>query len=606
MAHLIPSLGAARFDTRGELRVAERLKEMLEDNAWVWHNLPVGVRGLHPDFVVIHPDHGLLVLEVKDWRIDAIVSADKLQVELLTARGPVREQNPFEQVRHYLFEVVRAIEADRDLVFGADHAFRGKPVVPFGFGVVFANITRRQYEQTDLSEVFAPARCLFRDEIGEGGEPEQFRAQLWAMVVRRIGAPLTMPQFDRLRALLFPEVRIHQIALPIDGPDAAPGQERALAVMDLQQEQLARSLGGGHRILRGVAGSGKTLILAFRAEQLSRTASRPVLVLCYGNGIAGRLESAMQDRGVEDRVQVSTFHGWCWRMARTYDIALPSSTQWPDFDQRLAAGVRVIVAAVDRGQVPSGQYDAVLVDEAHDFEEDWLRLAARMVHPDTRSLMIAYDDMQAIYKGRARPVWSQLGIEAKGRTTVLKINYRNTAQILRFARRFAADVLGAPGTRADEEDAVLVPEDAGREGLEPEVRRCVSYEAEGHAISQWLLGRKAAGYDWSHLAVLYPEHHIGERFARVLASAGVPFDVAKEHRNRVDTRVDAVRLLSMHNAKGLEFPCVAVGGLGALGSRAEAPLEDEVRLTYVAITRATHEALLTYSKESALVRRLLA
>ncbi len=53
-----------------------------------------------------------------------------------------------------------------------------------------------------------------------------------------------------------------------------------------------------------------------------------------------------------------------------------------------------------------------------------------MIDPAKRSLMIVYDDMQAIYKGRARPVWSQLGIETKGRTTVLKINYRNTAQIL--------------------------------------------------------------------------------------------------------------------------------------------------------------------------------
>ena len=39
---LIPTLGAARFDARGELRLAERLKDCLEDNAWVWHNIPGG------------------------------------------------------------------------------------------------------------------------------------------------------------------------------------------------------------------------------------------------------------------------------------------------------------------------------------------------------------------------------------------------------------------------------------------------------------------------------------------------------------------------------------------------------------------------------------
>ena len=62
--------------------------------------------------------------------------------------------------------------------------------------------------------------------------------------------------------------------------------------------------------------------------------------------------------------------------------------------------------------------------------------------------------------------------------------------------------------------------------------------------------------------------------------------------------------LSMYTAKGLEFPCVAIAGLGLLGRRGE-PDEEGVRLTYVGVTRATHEALLTYSTESALVQRLI-
>jgi superfamily I DNA/RNA helicase len=92
--------------------------------------------------------------------------------------------------------------------------------------------------------------------------------------------------------------------------------------MDLHQEQVARALSEGHRIIRGVAGSGKTLILAFRAEYLARAASKPVLILCFANGIAGRLEDAMQERGVEDRVQVRTFHSWCYQMLKTYGIPL--------------------------------------------------------------------------------------------------------------------------------------------------------------------------------------------------------------------------------------------------------------------------------------------
>ena len=112
MATLIPSLGSARFDSRGELRLAERLKDFLEENAYIWHNLPMGPRGRHPDFVIVHPAKGLLVLEVKDWRMDTIASATKSDVELVTTSGSVRTISPFEQARGYMFDVMKLIQSD--------------------------------------------------------------------------------------------------------------------------------------------------------------------------------------------------------------------------------------------------------------------------------------------------------------------------------------------------------------------------------------------------------------------------------------------------------------------------------------------------------------
>ncbi|MDR2186631.1 MAG: NERD domain-containing protein/DEAD/DEAH box helicase [Azonexus sp.] len=600
MATLIPSLGSARFDARGELRLAERLKDFLEDNVWVWHNLPVGAFGKHPDFVALHPRQGLVVLEVKDWRLDTIAGANKMQVDLLTNRGVVAAQNPFDQVRGYMLNVVDTLKRDALLVIESG-SLMGHLAMPFGYGVVFTNITRRQFEQTDLREVFPPHRCIFRDEMTESANPDVFREQVWNLASKHIAAALSLPQIDRVRALLFPEIRVTQIALPFE-EETAPADDRTLAVMDMNQELIARSMGEGHRIVRGVAGSGKTLILAFRAEQIAKAASRPVLLLSFANGITARLENAMQDRGVEDKVIVSTFHSWCWKMLRLYGLPQPNEKDIPDYTERQGAAVNAVLNAVERGLIPGGQYDAVLIDEAHDFEPQWLALAARMVNPDTRALMVVYDDAQAIYKGRKRPVWKELGIEAAGRTTVLKVNYRNTAQILRFARQFAADVINAPGVCAGAEDAILLPEDAGRQGVEPVVRQCVDYDGEGHAIAEWLLSRKTAGYQWAQMALLYPEHGIGERFEKILAKQGLPCDVAKRNRNRIQTKQDAVRLLTMHSAKGLEFPCVAIGGLGAL--KAEKP-EDDIRLTYVAITRATHEVFITYSRMTELLGRLI-
>ena len=112
------------------------------------------------------------MLEVKDWRLETIGSADKTNVELLTSRGTVRENNPLEQARKYAFEVVRTLERDGQLLFPAGHRFMGRPILPFGFGAVFTNITRKQFDQTDLKEVLAENLCVFKDEMSEGADPE--------------------------------------------------------------------------------------------------------------------------------------------------------------------------------------------------------------------------------------------------------------------------------------------------------------------------------------------------------------------------------------------------------------------------------------------------
>ena len=85
-----------------------------------------------------------------------------------------------------------------------------------------------------------------------------------------------MPQRDRIRWHLFPEIRINQAALELNAAaDTSIELPDLMQVMDLQQEQLARSLGDGHRVIHGVAGSGKTMILIYRAEQLAHAAVLP-------------------------------------------------------------------------------------------------------------------------------------------------------------------------------------------------------------------------------------------------------------------------------------------------------------------------------------------
>ncbi len=73
MATLIPALGAcvSRM-TMGERRLAERLEQKLDGDYWLWYDVPIGPKQTHPDFVVMHPRRGLLILETKDWKRETI------------------------------------------------------------------------------------------------------------------------------------------------------------------------------------------------------------------------------------------------------------------------------------------------------------------------------------------------------------------------------------------------------------------------------------------------------------------------------------------------------------------------------------------------------
>ena len=69
--------------TSGERRVAQRLEDKLDDDYLLWYDVPMGPRYAHPDFCVMHPRRGILVLEVKDWKLSTIQQADKQTWEII-------------------------------------------------------------------------------------------------------------------------------------------------------------------------------------------------------------------------------------------------------------------------------------------------------------------------------------------------------------------------------------------------------------------------------------------------------------------------------------------------------------------------------------------
>src|SRR5574340_1222644 len=102
MATLIPSYSAcASRMTAGERRFAQRLETKLEDDYLCWYDIPIGQSMRHPDFIMLHPKRGLLILEIKDWKRDSIQVITKTDVTLLMPEGLIHKRNPLEQARQY-------------------------------------------------------------------------------------------------------------------------------------------------------------------------------------------------------------------------------------------------------------------------------------------------------------------------------------------------------------------------------------------------------------------------------------------------------------------------------------------------------------------------
>ncbi|MDB5845332.1 MAG: hypothetical protein JWP79_2642 [Polaromonas sp.] len=100
MAILISAMGScASRMTSGERRLAERLEQKLDDDYLLWYDVPVGPKQSHPDFVVLHPRRGLLILETKDWRLEAVQQATRQAWDLLVDGRIKVVMSPMAQAR---------------------------------------------------------------------------------------------------------------------------------------------------------------------------------------------------------------------------------------------------------------------------------------------------------------------------------------------------------------------------------------------------------------------------------------------------------------------------------------------------------------------------
>ncbi|MDB9372319.1 DEAD/DEAH box helicase [Nodularia sphaerocarpa] len=611
MSTLIPSFNSCSMRmTPGERRLAQRMEEKLEDDYLLWYDVPVGKKQLHPDFIVLHPSRGLFVLEVKDWKLETIENINPSTVTIITENGVKEIKHPLQQARDYALAINKVLEKDPALV-QPEGNYQGKLVIPYGYGVVFSNITRKAFNESELPAVFEEHLVICKDEMLPSTDTEEFQQRLWDLCSYQFGETLTSSQIDRIRWHIFPDLRINvkQLSLfDVDTTTEEPPQLQIpdiLKIMDLQQEQLARSLGDGHRVIHGVAGSGKTMILGFRCQHLSQVSNKPILVLCFNVSLAAKLRQMIQDPNKISRVRVRHFHGWCMDILKKYNIPRPDSREYQG-EVYINELVNRVIKAVDAKLIPAGTYGAVMLDEGHDFKPEWLKLIAQMVNPETNSLLILYDDAQNLYGEKRDKKFSfkSVGIQAQGRTTILKLNYRNTEQVLGVAYEFAKEVM-TPTTGDDDQVVLVQPTSAGRQGAMPDLIKLPSFQHEVDYLAQRVQQLHERGIAWNEIAIIYRLRFMGDRIYQDFQKLQIRIEWVNADSDSRNYHPDeeSIKLMTMHSSKGLEFPVVCIPGVGYLPNQNQV-LADEARLMYVAMTRAMEQLILSCDRSSEFTQRI--
>jgi superfamily I DNA/RNA helicase len=260
-----------------------------------------------------------------------------------------------------------------------------------------------------------------------------------------------------------------------------------------------------------------------------------------------------------------------------------------------AAMFTELAAAITKTQ--KRPFDFVVVDEAQDLGIPHLRFFAALGADVPNVLFFAGDLGQRIFQPAFS--WKSLGVDIRGRSRNLRVNYRTSHQIRMAADRLLGpEVSDVDGNKEERGDTVSV-----FNGPPPKIESFKTEVKECEGVAAWLKQQTESGLQPHEIGVFVRSEAQLERAQAAIDEAGLSWKVLDEH---VETESRHVSLTTMHRAKGLEFRVVAVMAcddeiiplierIETVGDESDLQevYDTERQLLYVACTRARDHLLIT-------------
>lgn len=252
------------------------------------------------------------------------------------------------------------------------------------------------------------------------------------------------------------------------------------------------------------------------------------------------------------------------------------------------------------GDGPLVMYRSIVVDEAQDMSAEVFRLLRAMLQPCDNDLFIVGDAHQRIYGTKV--VLGRCGIEIRGRSRTLRVNYRTTDETSRWA------VSLLDGIEFDDLDEGTDDQRGYRSllhGDPPVLRHFNSFSDEVEYIRSLLADIEQQGMPLRRVCLVARTKKDRDRYSGALEANGIPV-LTLEAETEDDRSVEGLRSATMHRVKGLEFEHMIIAGMGARNMPAAWMLADapddaarerieimERSLLYVATTRARRQVYIT-------------
>lgn len=530
MAVMIPKRLPDSHDIDSERRVFQEFKNEFSDDfvifsnvSWVSKKRGGGAHDGEADFVVAHPRHGLLVLEVKGGGVEFDAqSREWTSVDRNQVRHRIKD--PFQQAK-------RSMYALRALIRESEPTKRYR--YPMGYAAVFPD----SYIRGDPG-VDAPREIVLDHEKVQTLKQSIIDAFKFWRDPR--DDDVSVAGMEALQAILGSSWNVEMtIGASLDN------QESRILELTEQQFQTLNLLGGHPQaLISGCAGTGKTMLALEKARRLSRLGFH-VLFTCFNRNL-----SAWAKLQVTEEITVRTFHSLCLDFARRAATPLDRGRNEADY----VYFARFPDALADASERVEERFDAIVVDEGQDFEEDWwIALQSVMTDPDDGVFYVFFDDNQRIYDRRGE-------FPIAGPPFQLTENCRNTQMIHKAVLAFYGgpsppSCKGPPGDPIVHIDA-MNPKDE--------------------------LERVAAKIDW-----LVREQHVAPSDVAILTPKKRERSMWQRSPSRnwsltwdLEPDTNQVVCSTIASFKGLERPVVVLTEL------AELDPAEKTELMYVALSRA--------------------